>query len=79
MPTPTEIYNEFILANLPAGITYDEDRARFVTFNGKYFPTYLQAKWYLDYLKKFGFEATVEDEGIKVKDEGEQVTYFPGD
>ena len=48
-------YNEFIRANLPAEITYDEVRAQYVTINGKRFPTYLQAKWYMDYIKKFGF------------------------
>ena len=48
-------YNEFIRANLPAEITYDEVRAQYVTINGKRFPTYLQAKWYIDYIKKFGF------------------------
>ena len=52
---PKSIYNEFIRANLPVGITYDEVRAQYVTFNGKRFPTYLQAKWYLDYITKFGY------------------------
>ena len=54
---PKSIYNEFIRANLPVGITYDEVRAQYVTGNGKRFPTYLQAKWYLDYITKFGFTA----------------------
>ena len=52
---PKSIYNEFIRANLPVGITYDEARAQYVTGNGKRFPTYLQAKWYLDYIVKFGY------------------------
>ena len=52
---PKSIYNEFIRANLPVGITYDEVRAQYVTGNGKRFPTYLQAKWYLDYIIKFGY------------------------
>jgi len=55
MSNPTQEYNDYIRANLPLGITYDEVRARYVTENGKYFPTYLEAKWYLDYIKKFGF------------------------
>lgn len=55
MSNPTEEYNEFIRANLPPGITYDPVRARYVTANGKYFATYLKAKWYLDYIVKFGY------------------------
>jgi len=55
MSNPTQEYNDYIRANLPLGITYDEVRARYVTDNGKYFPTYLEAKWYLDYIIKFGF------------------------
>jgi hypothetical protein len=55
MSNPTQEYNDYIRANLPLGITYDEVRARYVTDNGKYFPTYLEAKWYLDYTIKFGF------------------------
>jgi len=55
MSNPKSIYNEFIRANLPVGITYDEVRAQYVTGNGKRFPTYLQAKWYLDYIIKFGY------------------------
>lgn len=47
-------YNEFIRANLPYGITYDSARYQYVTFNGKRFVTYLEAKWYIDYLTKFG-------------------------
>jgi len=49
-------YNEYIRANLPADITYDSDRARYVTENGVYFTSYQKAKWYLDYIKKFGYE-----------------------
>jgi len=55
MSNPTQEYNDYIRANLPPGITYDEVRARYVTDNGKYFPTYLEAKWYLDYIVKFGY------------------------
>lgn len=57
MSNPKSIYNEFIRANLPFGITYDEVRAQYVTFNGKRFPTYLQAKWYVDYIDKLGVGA----------------------
>jgi predicted enzyme related to lactoylglutathione lyase len=49
-------YNTFIRTNLPAGITYDSDRARYVTGNGNYFTSYQKAKWYLDYIVKFGYE-----------------------
>lgn len=47
-------YNETIRANLPYGIEYDSTRFQYVTFNGKRFVTYLEAKWYIDYLTKFG-------------------------
>ena len=55
MDNPTTVYNESIRANLPGYIRYDSVRARYVTFNGKTFPTYLQAKWYCDYVIKTGF------------------------
>lgn len=47
-------YNDFIRANLPFGITYDSTRFRYVTHNGKRFVTYSEAKWYIDYIAKFG-------------------------
>jgi hypothetical protein len=40
-------------ADLP-GMSYDSDTARFVVNGTKPFPTYLQAKWYYDYIYKFG-------------------------
>jgi hypothetical protein len=55
MSNYTEEYNDFIRANLPGYIKYDPVRARYVTFNGKMFPTYLQAKWYCEYVIKTGF------------------------
>lgn len=55
MSNPKQTYNTFVRANLPSGMTYDSTRNRYVV-NGKYqFPTYLQAKWYLDYITKFGY------------------------
>lgn len=55
MSNSKEEYNTFIRANLPGYIRYDSVRARYVTFNGKMFPTYSQAKWYCDYVIKTGF------------------------
>ena len=75
---PKSIYNEFIRANLPVGITYDEVRAQYVTGNGKRFPTYLQAKWYLDYIIKFGYSPVFSVASLF--SDGEQgVWYDPSD
>ena len=54
---PKQEYNTFIRANLPVGMTYDSTRNRYVVNNKYRFPTYLQAKWYLDYITKFGYSA----------------------
>jgi len=75
---PKSIYNEFIRANLPVGITYDKVRAQYVTGNGKRFPTYLQAKWYLDYIIKFGYSPVFSVASLF--SDGEQgVWYDPSD
>ena len=47
-------YNVSVRANLPGYISYDSVRNQYVTSNGKRFPTYLQAKWYCDYIIKNG-------------------------
>lgn len=41
------------IANLPPGMTYNDYTERFIV-NGKPFPTYQQAKWYQDYIFKYG-------------------------
>ena len=51
---PKQEYNDTIRANLPGYIQYDSVRNQYVTANGKRFVTYLEAKWYCDYLIKFG-------------------------
>ena len=75
---PKSIYNEFIRANLPVGITYDEVRAQYVTKNGKRFPTYLQAKWYLDYIIKFGYSPVFSVASLFANDEA-GAWYDPSD
>lgn len=50
MKNPKKEYDEFIRANLPVGIYYDSVRNRYVTANDKYFVTYKEAQWYVDYL-----------------------------
>ena len=52
MTNPKKEYDEFIRANLPVGIYYDSVRSRYVTANDKYFTTYKEAQWYVDYLAK---------------------------
>lgn len=54
------LYNEYLVwaiaqAELIPGMRYDADRARFVVYEKAWFPTYKQAKWYYDYIKKFGY------------------------
>jgi len=60
MSNPKVEYNNYIRANLPAGITYDSTRNQYVTGNGKRFVTYKEAKWYLDYIIKFGYSPLSE-------------------
>ena len=47
-------YNTQVRANLPAGMSYNTDVARY-QFNGHSFTQYEQAKWYYDYVSKFGY------------------------
>ena len=54
MSNPKSIYNEFIRANLPSGMTYDSDTSRYVV-NDTPWVTYVSAFWYLRYIEKFGF------------------------
>lgn len=54
--TPYYLYKSNAIANLPSGMTYDSNTARFVVNNKKFF-TYLEANTYLEYLIKFGFSA----------------------
>lgn len=54
MTNSKQEYNDFVRANLPGSIRYDSVRNRYVTANGKYFVTYKEAKWYVDYLVKRG-------------------------
>jgi len=47
-------YKTGAIASLPSGMTYNSAIARFVV-NGRNFFTYEDAKWYLDYIQKYGF------------------------
>ncbi len=51
MPNPREIYDTFVRANLPAGITYSLNR---YWVSGKTFLTYPKAVRYLNYIASFG-------------------------
>ena len=55
MTNPKQEYNDTIRANLPGSIRYDSVRSRYVTANNKYFVTYKEAQWYVDYLTKQGY------------------------
>lgn len=52
MSNPSFDYKQNVLANLPDDIKYDP-KDGFFSYNGHKFPTFLQAKWYRDYIKKF--------------------------
>ena len=51
MTNPTTVYNTYVRANLPSGMTYSGNRYR---YNGKSFFTYKEAAWYRSYLLKVG-------------------------
>ena len=73
MSNSKEEYNTFIRANLPFYITYDSVRNQYVTDNGKRFVTYNEAKWYMDYIIKFGYSVEtlllVDTNGLAVEDD----------
>jgi len=50
-------YKDFVRSNLPTGMTVVDE---YYFVNSKRFTNYIQAEWYLNYIKKFGF-ATVTD------------------
>ena len=78
MSNPTELYNTTVRANLPNTITYDSVRNRYVTFNNKYFVTYKEAKWYVDYINKFSSISEFAANGFipKVVSSFEQNKYY---
>lgn len=61
MTNPTTEYKTWVYANLPSGMTYEESTQRFFV-NEKSFFDYWHAKWYLDYITKFGFSGATEGE-----------------
>jgi len=65
MSNSKEEYNTFIRANLPFYITYDSVRNQYVTQNGKRFVTYKEAKWYMDYIVKFGYVLVPIRDGVE--------------
>lgn len=48
-----QVWAQAQAADLP-GMSYDSGTARFLVNGTKPFPTFLQAKWYYDYIYKFG-------------------------
>lgn len=51
MSNPSFDYKQYVLANLPDDIEYDP-KDGFFSHNGHKFPTFLQCKWYKDYILK---------------------------
>ena len=54
MTNPSKDYKDYVLANLPLGITYNSDIARFSVNNHTFFD-YTQSNWYLRYIEKYGY------------------------
>lgn len=54
MTNPKKTYNDFVRANLPTGVTFDSDLARYFV-NEKRRLNYQRAEDYLNYIEKFGF------------------------
>ena len=74
---PKSIYNEFVRANLPAGMTYDSNTNRYVVNNTPWV-TYVSAEWYLDYIEKFGYSAGF-DPAVLFANNEPGVWYDPSD
>jgi hypothetical protein len=54
MSNPYKDYKDNLRSNLPVGMTYDSDKARFVV-NSKTFANPWVALWYLRYIQNFGY------------------------
>lgn len=56
MSNPRKIYNDYVRANLPNGITFDSNRNRY-DINSHSFFSFSRANWYLKYITKFGYSS----------------------
>lgn len=66
MSNPSFDYKQYVLANLPDDIEYDP-KDGFFSYNGHKFPTFLQCKWYKDYIEKYTkFRTVLTVKGAKV-------------
>ena len=54
MTNPTKIYNTYVRANLPKGMTYSRSKVRYIT-NEVSFASYAEAESYQNYLSKNGY------------------------
>lgn len=86
MSNPLSIFNDFVRANLPSGVSFDSDLSRYVV-NGKRFVSYKEAIRYKEYLEKFGWQASGEVSDVtlshnsvtaSVSDVSSQGTYVDG-
>jgi len=51
---PSKDYKDYVRANLPAGMSYNEAVARY-QFNDHSFSFYPKSEWYYNYLVKYGY------------------------
>lgn len=60
---PLKVYKDFVRNNLPTGITYNEDVARFQINNHSFFQ-FKPAEWYRRYIINFGYSPAFSPESL---------------
>ena len=68
----TQIYNTFVRANLPAGMTYSRSKARYTT-NEENFTSYSEAESYQNYISKNGYTTDFVME-VLISNDGDSFT-----
>ena len=72
MTNPTRIYNTYVRANLPAGMTYSRSKARYTT-NEVNFASYSEAESYQNYISKNGYTTDFVME-VLISNDGDSFT-----
>ena len=57
---PTKIYNDYVRANLPSGMSYDTGTDRYVVNNHSFFK-FKNSNWYYQYISKYGYSPVTSD------------------
>ena len=72
MTNPTQIYNTYVRANLPAGMTYSRSKVRYTT-NEVNFASYAEAESYQNYISKNGYTTDFVME-VLISNDGDSFT-----